>query len=85
MLLLVDMSVNTINREKTYTQKLFGDSSGEVLVREKSGDSAWSEWSSPFVPVDLTNVENKAIVEIVGRYVSEFTNDTDDSRRVLAL
>lgn len=85
LLLLVDMSVNTINREKTYTQKLFGDSSGEVLVREKSGDSAWSEWSSPFVPVDLTNVDKKAIQEKVGIYESEYTNDTDDSRRFIAL
>ena len=85
LLLLVDMSVNTINREKTYTQKLFGDSSGEVLVREKSGDSAWSEWFSPFVPVDLTNVDKKAIQEKVGIYESEYTNDTDDSRRFIAL
>ena len=85
LLLLVDMSVNTINREKTYTQKLFGDSSGEVLVREKSGDSAWSEWFSPFVSVDLTNVDKKAIQEKVGIYESEYTNDTDDSRRFIAL
>ena len=53
------MSVNTINRKKTYTQKLFGDPAGEVLVREKSGDSSWSEWVTPFVPVDLTNVDKK--------------------------
>ncbi len=85
LLLLVDMSVNTINRKKTYTQKLFGDPAGEVLVREKSGDSAWSEWASPFVSVDLTNVDKKAIQEKVGIYESEYTDDTDASRRFIAL
>ena len=85
LLLLVDMSVNTINREKTYTQKLFGDSSGEVSVRVKSDDSAWSEWESPFVPVDLTNVEKKVIQEKAGIYESEYTDATDGIRRCIAL
>ena len=85
LLLLVDMSVNTINREKTYTQKLFGDSSGEVSVRVKSDDSAWSEWESPFVPVDLTNVEKKVIQEKAGIYESEYTDATDGIRRFIAL
>lgn len=85
LLLLVDMSVNTINGKKTYTQKLFGDPSGEVSVRVKSDDSAWSEWESPFVPVDLTNVEKKVIQEKAGIYESEYTDATDGIRRFIAL
>ena len=85
LLLLVDMSVNTINGKKTYTQKLFGDPSGEVSVRVKSDDSAWSEWESPFVPVDLTNVEKKVVQEKAGIYESEYTDATDGIRRFIAL